>query len=77
MHEKIAQRNQTDLLGFWVNQPSFNQTPDCGMHFRGAHSQCFAHARIAGMIGTQCEFERNYNVLWLGNHINTVFANSE
>jgi hypothetical protein len=47
------------------------------MNFRCAHSKLDAEIGIADPVRSHRESKRYNNILWLGNHLNTLFANCE
>ena len=77
MNEEIEEGFPADFLGFGIDQARIAQPADGGMHFRSAHSQFLPQLRIAAPGSAKTEFECDDDILWLGEHSNTLFANSE
>ncbi len=68
MNQKITQSFTPDFLGLGIEQPRFAQPTHGGMGLRSTYTEVGREFRIAWPRRSQCEFERNNDVLWLGKH---------
>jgi hypothetical protein len=77
MNEKVAERLDPHSPGLRFKQTRLLQAPDGGVDFRCAHSKLGAEFGIAKLVRSHGEPEGYNDILWLGEHRNTLFANSE